>query len=56
MESPKTKERELKGLVACSKALKTKNGLILTKSEEGTETHSGIKIKFVPLWKWLLSG
>jgi hypothetical protein len=50
----KTRERELKALVECAKEFKLRKGLIITKSEEGSETLKGIRIMFSPLWKWLL--
>ncbi|MDO8460208.1 MAG: ATP-binding protein [Nanoarchaeota archaeon] len=50
----KTKSRELKGLVSCSKELRVNKGLIITKDFEDERTVEGIKIKFIPLWKWLL--
>lgn len=49
-----TKERELKSLVKASKILKPRNLLVITVDYEGIETIKGRKIKFVPLWKWLL--
>ncbi len=54
LENRETKDREIKGLVACAKELDLKNGLIITKDFESEEKVEGIKIKFVPLWKWLL--
>ncbi len=50
----KTKSREIKGIVSCSKELKVKKGLILTKDFEDEKTIDGVKIKYIPLWKWLL--
>ena len=50
----KTKSREIKGIVACSKELKSGRGLIITKELEEEKTFEGIKIKYIPLWKWLL--
>lgn len=52
--SEKTKEREIRGLVACAKEAGLKHSMIITKDTEATETVSGIKIQLVPLWKWLL--
>lgn len=54
MDDEKTRKREINGLVACAKEFNLKNGLIITKNIERTETFQGIKIKFIPLWKWLL--
>jgi uncharacterized protein len=50
----KTKSREIKGIVSCSKELKSEKGLIITRDFEDEKTFDGIKIKFIPLWKWLL--
>jgi len=54
LDSEKTKEREINGLVQCAKETGLKEGLIITKDKEGREEVEGIKIKFIPLWKWLL--
>lgn len=53
-EGEKTKIREIKGLIECAKAFNIKSGLIITKSYEAEEKFQGIKIRFIPLWKWLL--
>lgn len=54
----KTKDREIRALLKASKELGCKNLLILTEDYENEEDISwfGIKekVKFVPLWKWLL--
>ena len=56
MES--TKNRETRALIKCSKELKCSNLLVLTGNYESIESLEwfGIKrrIKFIPLWKWLL--
>jgi predicted AAA+ superfamily ATPase len=54
IDSEKTKEREINGLVQCAKETGLKEGLIITKDKEGHIEVEGIKIKFIPLWKWLL--
>lgn len=54
LKDEKTKKREIKGLVACAKELGFKEGIIITKDFEAIKTFERIKIKFVPLWKWLL--
>ena len=48
------KEREVKALLIASKELKCNNLLVITWDYEGEEKIKGKKIKFVPLWKWLL--
>lgn len=54
-ENEKTKEREIRGLAACAKEVGLKGGLIITKSKEGVESIGAVKIRFIPLWKWLLT-
>lgn len=54
LESPKTKEREINGLLQCAKETGLKEGLIITKDKESREEIDGIKIEYVPLWRWLL--
>jgi len=50
------KEREIKSLIKASDLLKCKDLLIITWDYEGEEKFKGKKIKFLPLWKWLLFG
>jgi len=54
LKEEKTKEREIKGLVVCAKEFGFKKGTIITKDYEAIKTFDGVKIKFIPLWKWLL--
>ena len=54
IENSKTKERELKALQKASKELKCNNLLVITDDKEGEEKIKNKKIKYVPLWKWLL--
>lgn len=53
-----TKKREVKSLLKASKELKCKNLLIVNSDYENEKTEEwfGIKrkIKYIPLWKWLL--
>ena len=49
-----TKKRELRALIKASKELKCRNLLVITGNYEAEETHKGKKIRFIPLWKWLL--
>ncbi len=55
----KTKKREIRALLKAGNELKCKNLLIITENYEFEENMEwfGIKgrIKFIPLWKWLLS-
>ena len=48
------KERESKALVEASQELSCRNLLIIAWDEEDEEIIRGEKIKFIPLWKWLL--
>lgn len=47
-------DREIFSLIRASKELKCNNLLIITWDYENIETINGYKIKYVPLWKWLL--
>lgn len=55
VENEKTKNREVSALIESSKELKCENLVIITWDYEGVEKLKKKKIKFVPLWKWLLS-
>lgn len=48
------KKREIKALFKASKELKCKNLLVITENKEGEEKINAKKIKYTPLWKWLL--
>lgn len=48
------KEREMKGLLEAMKSYKIKEGLIITGDYEGEEKVGSKRVKYVPLWKWLL--
>lgn len=48
------KEREIIALRKASKSLKCKNLLVITWDCEAEERTKDAKIKYVPLWKWLL--
>ncbi|MFH1072562.1 MAG: ATP-binding protein [Nanoarchaeota archaeon] len=49
------KEREVKGLIAALKAFTLNSGILITAAYEAEETVGRKKIKYVPLWKWVLS-
>ncbi len=55
---PDTKKREVRALINASKELKCNNLLIITDDKEGEEEAVWFgtkrKIKYIPLWKWLL--
>ncbi len=58
VSDPDTKKREIRALLKASKDLKCKNLLVINQNYFGEEDLEwfGIKrkIKFIPLWKWLL--
>jgi predicted AAA+ superfamily ATPase len=54
LDDPDTKKREIRSLLKASKELRCSNLLIITDDYEAEEKHKGKKIKFIPLWKWLL--
>ena len=53
-EDYSTKKREIKALLKASKELSCKNLLVITEDKEGEEIVDNKKIKYVPLWRWLL--
>lgn len=50
-----TKEREVKALLKCMDEFKLKNGKVITYDFEGEEKLRNKKIKYAPLWKFLLN-
>jgi len=54
LEDKKTKERELRSLMAAMDELKLKDGFILTYNEEDEIKMNKKIINVVPCWKWLL--
>ncbi|MCX6304163.1 MAG: ATP-binding protein [Bacteroidetes bacterium] len=59
LSEPKVKDREIRGLLKASAELECHNLIIITNDLEATEKHSWFghsgEIKFIPLWKWLLT-
>ena len=49
-------DRELGGLIEAVKETKVKTFLILTMNQEDWFEKDGLKIKALPVWKWLLDG
>lgn len=45
---------EIKGALAAAKEIKAKKLSVVTKDTEKTETRDGVKVKYTPLWKFLL--
>ncbi|MBC8522251.1 MAG: hypothetical protein H8D26_09770 [Methanomicrobia archaeon] len=44
----------MKSLIKASKELKSEDLLVITWDYEAEEEFKGKRIKFTPLWKWLL--
>jgi uncharacterized protein len=49
-----TKKREVGALVKSGRELKCRKLTVITDDYEAEESADGMKIKFIPLWKWLL--
>jgi predicted AAA+ superfamily ATPase len=56
LSDPQTKEREINGLLAGMKHFKMKEGTIVTADTFGEEKIEGRRVRYVPLWWWLLEG
>ena len=54
IEDLDAKKREIRALIKASKELKCKDLLVITEDKEGEEIIKKKKIKYIPLWKWLL--
>ena len=56
--NPETKQREVRALLKASKELRCKNLIVITEKYETEEEAEWFglhgKIKFIPIWKWLL--
>lgn len=59
LQNLETRNREIRALVKASRELKCANAMVITENLEGEEEVEWFgdkaKIKFIPLWKWLLS-
>jgi predicted AAA+ superfamily ATPase len=55
LSDKKTTEREIRGLTEACKYFGLKKGIIITNDESQDMESDGIRIKYVPLYKWLLS-
>ncbi len=53
-EKDEIDKREIRALLKASELLRCKNLLVITWDYESEEIVNGKKIKFMPLWKWLL--
>ena len=58
VSNPDTKKREIRSLIKAKQELKCNELIVLTNDYEAEESAEWFgekaKIKFVPLWKWLL--
>ena len=54
IDNKETKEREVSALLEAMKKFNLNNGTIITEDAEGHEKIGGLKIEYIPLWKWLL--
>ena len=54
LDNLETREREIRSLIRGSKQLECSNLTIITYDQEKEEAVKEKKIKFIPLWKWLL--
>jgi hypothetical protein len=54
LSDPETKERELNGLLAGMKNFRMDEGIVITADEFGEEEIGGRKVRYVPLWYWIL--
>jgi hypothetical protein len=50
-----TLEREVRSLIKASKELRCRNLLVITEELEDERVYDRKKIKFIPLWRWLLT-
>ncbi len=55
LEDPKTRERETKSLVRACEHFKLEEGTIITNDTSSEENINSIRIRFRPLWEWLLN-
>jgi uncharacterized protein len=54
LSNPLTRSREVNSLAACMKELERRQGIILSKNEEGNAETSQGPIRIIPAWKWML--
>lgn len=56
LSNPKTREREIDGLLEAMKTYGLERGLIITFDDEEMLEEGGLSIDVVPAWKWALEG
>jgi predicted AAA+ superfamily ATPase len=54
ISDPLTKKREMDGLLYAAQETNCRNLTVITWDYESVEEHEGMKVKFIPLWKWLI--
>jgi len=54
-ERSEVEKREIEGLIKASRNLNCKNLVVITWNYQGEETIENKRVKFIPLWKWLLN-
>ena len=54
LSEPEVRKREINSLIKIGKELKCNNLFIITWDYEAEEKIKNKKIKFIPVWKWLL--
>lgn len=54
-DRPETREREVRALLKALEEFRLKEGWVVTEDREEEETINGRTIRYIPLWKWLLS-
>lgn len=54
IEDPETKKRETRPLLKAMEKFRLREGTVITGDFELLETVKGRKIRYVPLWKWIL--
>ncbi|MCK4419023.1 ATP-binding protein [Candidatus Aerophobetes bacterium] len=54
LTAQKTRNREIEGLLVAKEELDPRYLTLITEDEEGEERREKVKIKIIPLWKWLL--
>ncbi len=54
LSQEKTKQREIRSLLAASRDLSCRKLLVITDSYEKKERIDSMTVTFIPIWKWLL--
>jgi len=54
LDDLKTKEREIRALIEAGKELDCKDLIVISWDYEAEDVFKGERIKFIPLWKWLI--